>query len=164
MFYDHFASKEALLQALLSDMYAQGDAAISAHEEGGADGGEHDLTDRAQLRAHLAVGWQTMSRNLPVMAALYEESVATGPSSGRAWRQLTEGTDAFRDHLAALTARGHALPGAPELVGAAMGAVLSTLAYALLPLPDRPYSDDEVLDTLTDLLLAGIAGPGEAQI
>lgn len=159
VFYDHFASKEALLQALLADMHAQGDAAISEHGRDAADGGEHDLTDRAQLRAHLAVGWQTMSGNLPVMAALYEESVAAGPSSGRAWQQLTDGTEAFRDHLAALTARGRALPGAPELVGAAMGAVLSALAYALLPLPNRPYSDEEVLDTLTDLLLNGIAGP-----
>jgi hypothetical protein len=41
-----------------------------------------------------------------------------------------------------------------------MGAVLSALAYALLPLPGRPYSDDEVLDTVTDLLLNGIAGSG----
>jgi hypothetical protein len=41
-----------------------------------------------------------------------------------------------------------------------MGAVLSSLAYALLPLAERPYSDDEVLDTLTGLLLNGIAGPG----
>jgi len=170
VFYDHFASKEALLQALLADMYEQGDAAIAAHGHGAAgdgdgngevevDGRDHDLTDRAQLRAHLAVGWQTMSANLPVVAALHEEAVAAGPSSGRAWRQLTEGTEAFRDHLAALSARGHGLPGAPELVGAAMGAVLSALAYALLPLPGRPYSDDEVLDTLTDLLLNGIAGP-----
>jgi AcrR family transcriptional regulator len=157
VFYDHFASKEALLHALLADMYGQGDTAISAHEHGG-DGGGHDLTDREQLRAHLAVGWQTMSTNLPVVIALHEEAATAGPASGRAWQQLTEGTDSFRDHLAALVERGHGLPGPPELVGAAMGALLSSLAYALLPLADRPYSDDEVLDTLTDLVLKGIAG------
>ena len=161
-FYDHFTSKEALLQALLADMYAQGDTAISEHDDvhgrAAGDGRGHDLTDREQLRAHLAVGWHTMRENLPVVAALYEEAVAAGPSSGRAWRQLTQGTDAFRDHLADLAERGHELPGAPELVGAAIGALLSALAYALLPLPDRPYGDDEVLDTLTGLLLHGIAG------
>ena len=164
VFYDHFASKEALLQALLADMYAQGDAGISAHEHGGGDGTEHDLADRAQLRAHLAVGWRTMSANLPVMAALYEESVAAGPASGRAWQQMEEGTAAFRDHLAALAEQGHALPGDPKLVGAAIGAVLSALAYALLPLPDRPFSDDDVLDTLTNLLLHGIAGGKDARV
>jgi hypothetical protein len=39
-----------------------------------------------------------------------------------------------------------------------MGTALSSLAHALLPLPERAYTDDEVLDTLTDLLLHGLAG------
>jgi AcrR family transcriptional regulator len=159
VFYDHFASKEALLQALLADMYAQGDTEIAGRDPDPDSGdAEHDLTDRDHLRAHLASGWAVMSANLPVIAALHAENAAAGPASGRAWQQMTEGTEAFRDHLTDLSATGHALPGQPELVAAAMGAVLSSLAYALLPLPERAYSDDEVLDTLTDLLLHGIAG------
>jgi AcrR family transcriptional regulator len=159
VFYDHFASKEALLQALLADMYAQGDTEIAARNLGCGDGA-HNLVDRGHLRAHLAAGWAVMSANLPVVAALHAESAAAGPASGRAWQQLTEGTEALRDHLADLRDAGHALPGEPELVAAAMGTVLSSLAYALLPQPERAYSDDEVLDTLTDLLLRGIAGTG----
>jgi AcrR family transcriptional regulator len=158
VFYDHFASKEELLQVLLAEMYAQGDTEIAAQDLA-CGVVEHDLTDRAHLRAHLAAGWAVMSANLPVVAALYEEAVAAGPASGRAWKQLAEGTEAFREHLADLRDAGHELPGEPELVAAAMGSLLSSLAYALLPLPERAYPDDEVLDTLTDLLLHGIAGP-----
>ena len=160
VFYDHFASKEALLQALLADMHAQGDAEIAGPDaDGGSEGGEqHNLADRRHLHAHLAAGWAVMSANLPVVAALYEESVAAGPGSGRAWQQLTQSTEPFRDHLTELREAGHPLPGRPELVAATMGAMLSSLAYALLPLSERPYSDAEILDTLTDLLLHGIAG------
>lgn len=158
VFYDHFASKEELLQSLLADMYAQGDTEI-AGQDLACGTVEHDLTDRRHLRAHLAAGWAVMSANLPVVAALYAESAAAEPTSGRAWKQLTEGTEAFRDHLTDLRTTGHTLPGEPELVAAAMGTVLSSLAYALLPLSERAYSDDEVLDTLTELLLHGIAGP-----
>jgi hypothetical protein len=50
------------------------------------------------------------------------------------------------------------LPGEPELVAAAMGGMLATLALALLPArPDR-YSDDQVIDTVTGLLLGGLRG------
>lgn len=161
VFYDHFASKEELLQSLLADMYAQGDTEL-AGQDLACDTVKHDLTDRRHLRAHLGAGWAVMSANLPVVAALYAESAAAEPASGRTWKQLTEGTVAFRDHLADLREAGHELPGEPELVAAAMGTVLSSLAYALLPLAERAYSDDEVLDTLTDLLLHGLAGPRAA--
>lgn len=155
-FYDHFSSKEDLLQSLLSDMEGQADAAI--------DGGgqlphpDHDLTDREQLRAHLATGWHVMRDNLPVMVALHESAMAEGAGSGRTWQQLTSGTDVLRSHLEYLRGHGRDLAGDPQLVAAAMGAMLSTLAYALLPKPVADFSDDQVIDTLTDLLLTGIAG------
>jgi hypothetical protein len=61
----------------------------------------------------------------------------------------------LRDHLQQLRDHGHPLPGEPELVAAAMG---GTLAFALLPAgPDR-YSDDQVIDTVTGLLLGGLRG------
>src|ERR1700678_4067501 len=61
-FYQHFASKEDLLQALLADMHAQAGAAFD-------DGGDppHDLTDPVQLREHLAAAWGVMRDNRPGM-------------------------------------------------------------------------------------------------
>jgi AcrR family transcriptional regulator len=157
-FYDHFASKEDLLQALLTDMREQASADMAQ----GDHPAEHDLTDRDQLRAHLAVAWRVMRANLPVMAALYESSIAEGLGSGRAWARLVEDTGMLRVHLEYLRGRGHALPGDPTLVAAAMGGMLAMLGYAMLPSGASGYSDDEILDTVTALLLTGLRGQGAA--
>jgi AcrR family transcriptional regulator len=161
-FYQHFASKEELLQALLADMRAQGSAAFD-------DGGHppHDLTDPGQLRDHLAAGWGVMRDNRPVMIALFESAMAAGPASGALWERLTADTDMLRDHLEYLRDGGVALPGDPTLVAAAIGGMLAMLAYALPPAGAgtpvrgaRPgYSDEQILATLTRLLSHGLAGP-----
>jgi AcrR family transcriptional regulator len=150
-FYDHFAGKEELLQALLADMH---DAARQdVVEQHPAD---HDLTDPEQLRTHLAAAWQVMRDNLPVMVAVFESAMVQ-PGSGHVWERLTSDTAMLREHLERLQLDGRPLPGTPELVGAAMGGMLSMLAYALLP-AGAGYSDDEVVDTLTALLHSGLAG------
>jgi AcrR family transcriptional regulator len=151
-FYDHFSGKEDLLQALLADLRQQASEDIGRQDHPV----DHDLTDRAQLRAHLAAAWHAMRANLPVLVALHEVAAAAGPASGEAWTQMVRETDMLRDHLEYLRDRGHPLPGDPVLVAAAMGGMLSTLAYAMLP-SGTGYSDDEIIDTLTDLLLAGLA-------
>jgi AcrR family transcriptional regulator len=151
-FYDHFSGKEDLLQALLADLRQQASEDIGRQEHPA----DHDLTDRAQLRAHLAAAWHAMRANLPVLVALHEVAAAAGPGSGEAWTQIVRETDMLRDHLEYLRDRGHPLPGDPVLVAAAMGGMLSALAYAMLP-SGAGYSDDQIIDTLTDLLLAGLA-------
>ncbi len=163
-FYDHFASKEDLLQALLTDMREQASADLARQDHPGPDHGDHDLTDREQLRAHLAVAWRVMRANLPVVAALHEAAIAEGVGSGRAWAQLVEDTGMLREHLDYLRDRGHALPGDPALVAAAMGGMLAMLGYAMPPPGDLAapaYSDDEVIDTVTALLLTGLRGQQE---
>jgi AcrR family transcriptional regulator len=167
-FYQHFASKEELLQALLADLRAQAGRAFD-------DGGHppHDLTDPAQLREHLAAAWGVMRGNRPVMTALFESAMAAGPASGALWQRLADDTSMLRDHLEYLQTRGDALPGDPTLVAAAIGGMLSMLAYALLPADpaDRDavaatggpgYSDTQILGTLTNLLLHGLAAPAPA--
>jgi AcrR family transcriptional regulator len=157
-FYDHFASKEDLLQALLADMREQASADMAQQDHPGEQHADHDLTDREQLRAHLAVAWRVMRANLPVVAALHELALAEGLGSGKAWARLIEDTGMLREHLDYLRDRGHALPGDPALVAAAMGGMLSTLGYAMPPSGASGYSDDEILDTVTALLLAGLRG------
>jgi AcrR family transcriptional regulator len=154
-FYEHFASKHELLQSLLADMQQSAGAEMTA----GPHPVEHDLTDREQLRAHLDVGWQVIKANLPVMVALFESAIAQRPTSGAMWHRLVDDTDMLRHHVEYLRDQGHRLPGEPTLVAAAMGGMLSMLAYAVLTSDASGLSDAEVIDTLTALLLNGLAGP-----
>ena len=153
-FYEHFDSKQALLQTLLDDMHDSAHAHMAAPEHPR----DHDLTDPAQLRAHLAVAWHLMKDNLPVVVALYESAMTDGHGPEVAWRRLTEDTGVLREHLEWLAEQGRALPGEPTLLAAAMGGMLSSLAYAILRTDTTGLTDDQVLDTLTALLGNGLRG------
>ncbi|NEC09427.1 TetR/AcrR family transcriptional regulator [Streptomyces sp. SID7909] len=159
-FYAHFADKEDLLKALVGDLNAQLHAEMGAQEHPA----DHDLTDPAQLRAHLAVTWRVIRDHLPVIVAMMQTTFAGPPSEGRAWASLAGDTGILREHLAWLRDRGHRLPGDPAVVAAAMGAMVSQLAFAVTTAgPGRPeVSDEEIIDTLTRLLLHGLAGPASA--
>jgi AcrR family transcriptional regulator len=151
-FYDHFASKEELLQALFADMQDTADEALPDHDP------DHDLSDEAQLRFHVAAAWHTFRAHLPVMVALFQSSMLEAPFSGQARARLAEDTDMLRQHLEFLEARGHRLPGRPAVVADAMGAMLAMFAYAHLTAPEPRIPDDEAIDTLTALLLRGLQG------
>ncbi|WP_239150786.1 TetR/AcrR family transcriptional regulator [Streptomyces sp. SID8111] len=153
-FYEHFAGKDELLQALL----AEREDAVDERMAGLEHPRDHDLTDRDQLREHLGAAWSVMRQSRPVTLALFQAMVADDPGTGRAWRDLREQTGTIRMHLEYLAERGHKLPGDPELVAAAMGAMIVTLNYALLP-PADGEDEQHVIDTCTDLLLHGLAGP-----
>jgi AcrR family transcriptional regulator len=151
-FYEHFADKDELLQALLEELEAAADAHLADRDHPA----DHDLTDRVHLRDHVAIAWSVMREQRPISVALFQSMVAADPSSGRAWRDLTGQTAILRDHLDYLRDRGRWLPGDPQLVAAAIGAMLATLSYAM---PPAGEDEDDVVDTLTDLLLTGLAGP-----
>src|SRR3954467_1656926 len=56
-FYTHFANKEALLEALLADMLAEGD------ESAASAGHRDDFRDRAAVRFHVAMYWEFYRRH-----------------------------------------------------------------------------------------------------
>jgi AcrR family transcriptional regulator len=156
-FYEHFASKDELLAALLEGIEEH------AHElvNPALHPPEHDLTDREQLRRHIEVAWTVMREHTPVVSALFQSMVAAEPGSGRAWRDLAAETAVLRRHLEYSAAQGKDLPGEPELVAAAIGSMLSMLSYALTSSQDRDFDDRAVVETLTALLHRGLAGAEE---
>jgi AcrR family transcriptional regulator len=154
-FYDHFPSKDALLQSLLRDIDTRTDEELAAYDHPA----DHDLTDRSQLHDHIDVAWRIYREHLPVIVAQMQSMIADDPAHGRAWQSLTGETDMLRQHLDYLRDRDHDLPGDPRLVAAAIGAMVGMLGYAVMTSEQAAYGDDEVVDTLTSLLLHGLAGP-----
>jgi AcrR family transcriptional regulator len=151
-FYEHFADKQQLLQALMADLEDAADEQLAAQ----GHPREHDLTDRAQLREHLRIAWTVMREHRAIQVAMFQSMVADDPASGRAWREMTGQTGMLREHLEWLREQGRALPGDPELIAAGMGAMLALVSYSLPP--GGPHDDERVVDTFTDLLLKGLAG------
>ncbi|MFI5912864.1 TetR/AcrR family transcriptional regulator [Dactylosporangium sp. NPDC051541] len=151
-FYEHFADKEELLRALLGDIEDAADERLAAQEHPR----EHDLTDRAQLHAHLEIAWGVMRQHRAIQVAMFQSMVADDPASGRAWQDLSGQTGMLREHLEWLREQGRELPGEPELLAAGMGALLALVSYALPP--GGPYTDEQVVDAFTNLLLRGLAG------
>lgn len=157
-FYAHFADKDDLLEALMRDVGDDADVAMDVVDHPR----EHDLTDRAELRAHIALAWSLYRDHLPVMVAQMQSVIAGDPADGRVWQSLSDETGTLRDHLDYLRELGKPLPGEPFLLAAMIGAVISTLGFAILTAGvHRPaVEDDEIVDTITDFVLHGLAGAG----
>jgi AcrR family transcriptional regulator len=151
-FYAHFASKDELLRALLADMEQTAEAVLPDHDP------DHDLADERQLRVHIAAAWIAFREHLPVMVALFQASTAEEPYSGTTRERLAQDTAMLRRHLELMEEKGRRLPGRPAVVADAMGSMLALFAYAHLSAPEPRLSDDEAIETLTQLLLRGLAG------
>ncbi|MHA6619545.1 TetR/AcrR family transcriptional regulator [Pseudonocardia sp. DLS-67] len=154
-FYNHFASKDELLTALLTDMLEDDTAATDPRHD-------PDLSRRAAVRWHVAAYWHFYRRHLPEMVAL-REAATVSPEFGRRLREIVSADNAHMvGHLALVRAAGIPLPGEPRLLVSAMNGMLDQFAYTWLAVGGDgsrpPVDDEEAIDTLTDLLHRGIAG------
>lgn len=151
-FYNHFASKEELLESLLADLFAAGDEAVAGHPP------DHDLSDRSQLRWHIAVFIAAFRRYRPVFVAIQQAAMVDARFAARLAAMLAEQQQPLREHLEYLRDRGYRLPGEPDAVALAMSGMWTQFAQARTEYLGRPIDDDETVETLTDLTLGGIAG------
>jgi AcrR family transcriptional regulator len=150
-FYTHFAGKEALLEALLADLLAEGD------ESSVAEGHGDDFRDRDAVRYHVAAFWGFYRRHRTLMVALEQASSVDPAFARRSQDMLEPDLRHIADHLAGLQ-----LPGDPLLVASIFGSVISRTAATWLsgngPNIGRPLTDDEAIETLTSFIYAGIGG------
>ncbi|SFQ19697.1 DNA-binding transcriptional regulator, AcrR family [Amycolatopsis arida] len=144
-FYNHFASKEELLEALLTDLFAAADQEVDADPRHTAD-----FTDRDSVRWHVAAFWQFYRAHLPELVALRQAAMV----DERFRRRLRDLVTADRAHLADHLAPVRHLPGPPHLVLSAMSGLLDQFAWTWLVEGDTEHAldDDEAVEFLTEFL------------
>lgn len=150
-FYNHFANKETLLEALLADLLAEADTTVVTPGHG------EDFRDREAVRWHVAAYWDFYRRYRTTVVAL-QQAATVDPSFERRSRELMEpDLRHVAGHLANLD-----LPGDPLVVASMFTTLLSTCADLWLsgrgPQLGRELSDEEAIETLTTFLHAGIGG------
>ncbi|GAA0900783.1 TetR/AcrR family transcriptional regulator [Pseudonocardia zijingensis] len=154
-FYNHFAGKDELLTALLTDMLEDNSARTDPEHD-------PDLSRRGAVRWHVAEFWHFYRRHLPEMVAL-REAATVSPEFGRRLQEIISADSAhLLGHLELVRAAGIPLPGDPRLLVSAVHCLLDQFAHTWLVLGGDgsrpPVDDDEAIDLLTDLLHRGLAG------
>ncbi|MFC4530311.1 TetR/AcrR family transcriptional regulator [Sphaerisporangium dianthi] len=155
-FYKHFAGKQEVLQALLSDWLAQAGEDLSVHEAG------DDLSSEPALRARVAAYWHTYKAHLPEIQALGQAALVDPEFAERVAQIRHAQLRTMREHLQRLQAAGFDLPGDPAVLASAFNALLEGFCAVWLTGGEpigRSLGDDEAIDTLTGLLRHGLTGP-----
>jgi AcrR family transcriptional regulator len=151
-FYNHFAGKEELLEALLTDMLAEADDVVLEDADHTAD-----YSDRAAIRWHVAMFWRFYRAHLPEMIAVKQASMVD-PVLGRRLQQIMADDDAHMvEHFAHLPTP----PTDPTLHISAMNALMEGFAYQWLVVnaaDGRTIEDEVAIELLTDLLHHGLTG------
>ncbi|MEU4236634.1 TetR/AcrR family transcriptional regulator [Actinoplanes sp. NPDC026619] len=144
-FYQHFTSKEKLLEALLADLLREGDESAAREEH------SDDFADRAAVRYHVAAFWGFYRRHRVVMDALRQAAIVD-PEFERVVQSMMAPD---REHIAAHLAKLD-LPGAPLVVASMFNALVYTFAAEWM----SKMPDDEAIETLTSFIHRGIGGSG----
>jgi AcrR family transcriptional regulator len=155
-FYNHFAGKEELLEALLADIAASGDE--SAERE------DHltDFSDPAAVRWHIMRYWEFYKEHAPTMQAL-RQAAMVNDAFGRLLANFgaTQAAD-LDSHLAHVTAAGLRLPARIDLSIAMMYQLVDNFAqmWLLEPAPAgwTPPTDEEAIEALTRFVYRGFTG------
>ncbi|MDF0532215.1 TetR/AcrR family transcriptional regulator [Tsukamurella sp. 8F] len=155
-FYNHFASKEELLRALLSDIAAAGD------ESALAEGHLTDFSDPAAVRWHVAQYWSFYREHASTMRALTQAALVSDEFARTMAEFGTTQAADVADHLDGVTAAGLRLPTGVEESIALMYRLLDGYAQMWLggpaPAGASAPTDDEAVETLTRFVYRGLTG------
>ncbi|GAA4619584.1 TetR/AcrR family transcriptional regulator [Saccharopolyspora hordei] len=148
-FYNHFGSKEDLLESLLSDMIEAGDQEVLADAEHDAD-----FRKREAIRWHVAQYWRFFQAHRTEVLALDQAAMVDQRFAERLATLLEPDLRHLADHFAEVSDR-------PEATALAVSALWRQFAHTTL-VQRHPavadLTDDEAIDLLTDLTDRGVNG------
>ncbi|GHG44786.1 MULTISPECIES: TetR/AcrR family transcriptional regulator [Amycolatopsis] len=154
-FYNHFAGKEELLEALMADIAASGDES--------ADSEDHlaDFSNPAAVRWHVKQYWDFYRDNAATMLALRQAAMVS-ESFARTVAQFGASQAAdLDDHLAYITRAGMRLPAKPDLCGMVIYQLVDSFAATWLhgsAPAGTPPTDEEAIEMLTRFVYRGLTG------
>lgn len=150
-FYNHFASKEELLQSLLRDLAVEGDAASEQDEH------NPDFTDPDAVRYHVASYWTFARKNWAVLRAMNQAALVNDEFARIVSGYAHEQRQDVADHLDRFPAAGLTLPSTPD----ASLAMMFLAATGLLQTVEEgavDLTDDQAIDGLTRFIYRGLTG------
>ncbi|MEV6213121.1 TetR/AcrR family transcriptional regulator [Nocardia sp. NPDC051833] len=150
-FYNHFASKEELLQALLADIAAAGDERAADPEHNG------DFTDPAAIRYHVRGYWTFAREHAAVLRAI-EQAAQVSPEFARVIAGFGAAQRAdIADHIADFPERGLRLPGT---VDASLAMMFAAVDGMLRMVADGSVmiGDEEAIESITRFVYRGLTG------
>jgi AcrR family transcriptional regulator len=155
-FYNHFTSKEELLEALLADISATSDSKARTDDH------NPDFSDPAAVRWHVAQYWAFYRENSATMLALRQAAMVNDDFGRKLARFGANEQEDVSSHLAYVTDAGLRLPAAPQLTIAMMYQLIDGFAQMWLhsPMPDgwNAPTDEEAIDALTRFVYRGFTG------
>ncbi|MGV9616460.1 TetR/AcrR family transcriptional regulator [Nocardia xishanensis] len=150
-FYNHFASKEDLLTALLGDLADAGDV----RAEG--EGHEPDFSDPDAVRYHIEGYWHFAREHAAVLRAVDQAALVNAEFASRMGQFAREQRADIADHVDGFAAAGLRLPSTPD----ASLAMMFLLTQALLAAVEDgtvDLDDEQAVDGLTRFIYRGLTG------
>ncbi|MEV0545840.1 TetR/AcrR family transcriptional regulator [Nocardia salmonicida] len=150
-FYNHFASKEELLQALLRDMAVAGDERAADPEHNG------DFTDPAAVRYHVRGYWTFAREHASVLRAIGQAALVS-PDFARIIAGFgAEQRADIADHVADFPERELRLPGT---VDASLAMMFAAVDGMLRMVEDGSVTltDEEAIESITRFVYRGLTG------
>lgn len=150
-FYNHFASKEELLQALLRDMAVASDERATDPEHNG------DFTDPAAVRYHVRGYWTFAREHASVLRAIGQAALVS-PDFARIIAGFgAEQRADIADHVADFPERGLRLPGT---VDASLAMMFAAVDGMLRMVEDGSVTldDEEAIESITRFVYRGLTG------
>ncbi|MET9284272.1 MULTISPECIES: TetR/AcrR family transcriptional regulator [Nocardia] len=150
-FYNHFASKEELLQALLNDLAAAGDER--------AEGPDHnpDFSDPDAVRYHIAGYWTFAREHAPVLRAVNQAALVNEEFARMVARFGVQQRADIADHVEGFADRGLRLPSTPD-ASLAMMFLLTQSLLAAVEEGNVELTDEQAVDGLTRFVYRGLTG------